>query len=295
MKRLKTIASAIALAVIASVGAQAQILYKVEKSGSDKVSYLLGTHHFAPVAVIDSISELPKILEDVDCLYGEIDMEQMKDPSVMMGMQQKLVAPADSTLDKVLTATQLDSLKQVWDKYTGGAAPLEMMYMVKPAVITTQLSALMVQKVLPEINPMEGIDMTMQNRARDLGKKVGGLETFDFQVDMLYDRPVSEQAKELVKIISDVPAEERKALDLSNAYLNHDIDKILSMMTDMEKEDPESCERMIYSRNDNWVTKLSEEMPERSVMVVVGAAHLAGDRGVIAGLRNAGFNVTAVK
>ena len=112
---------------------------------------------------------------------------------------------------------------------------------------------------------------------------------------MLYDRPVSEQAKELVKIISDVPAEERKALDLSNAYLNHDIDKILSMMTDMEKEDPESCERMIYSRNDNWVTKLSEEMPERSVMVVVGAAHLAGDRGVIAGLRNAGFNVTAVK
>ena len=84
-------------------------------------------------------------------------------------------------------------------------------------------------------------------------------------------------------------------MDLSNAYLNHDIDKILSMMTDMEKEDPESCERMIYSRNDNWVTKLSEEMPERSVMVVVGAAHLAGDRGVIAGLRNAGFNVTAVK
>ena len=52
---------------------------------------------------------------------------------------------------------------------------------------------------------------------------------------------------------------------------------------------------MIYSRNDNWVEKLSKEMPADSLMVVVGAGHLPGDRGVIAGLRKAGFTVTPVK
>lgn len=295
MKRFKTIVATLALAMVAGISSQAQILYKVEKSGSDKVSYVLGTHHFAPVAVIDSITELNDILKGIDRLYGEIEMSKMTDPAVMMGMQQKLMAPSDSTLDKVLSAPQLDSLKTVWNDLTGGAAPLEMMYMMKPALISTQIAALLTQKALPEINPMEGIDMTMQKRAGELGKPVGGLETLEFQTDMLYNTPINEQAEDLMEMISDVKGEEKKAVEVSKAYLNHDIDKILQLMVEMEKKDEAACEKMIYSRNDNWIKQLSEEMPKESLMVVVGAAHLAGDRGVIAGLRKAGFKVTAVK
>ena len=294
MKGLKALATAMTLALGFGISANAQILYKVEKKGSDKVSYLLGTHHFAPLSVVDSIEQLPSILKDIDRLYGEIDMAQMKDPAVMMGMQQMLMAPADSTLDKVLTAPQLDSLRTVWNEYTGGAMPIENMYMVKPSVISTQLAAMMTQKIFPELNALEGIDMTMPDRAHEFGKPVGGLETMQFQMDMLYNRPVSEQAKGLMKTVSDVKGEEERALKLSKAYLNHDIDAILDMMVMMEGDDKEATERMIYSRNDNWVEKLSKEMPAESLMVVVGAGHLPGDRGVIAGLRKAGFTVTTV-
>lgn len=295
MKGFKALAVTLAVALGFGISAQAQILYKVEKAGSDKVSYLLGTHHFAPLSVVDSIEQLPSILKSIDRLYGEIDMAQMKDPAVMMGMQQMLMAPADSTLDKVLTAPQLDSLKTVWNEYTGGAAPLEGMYIVKPAMISTQLAALMTQKIFPELNALEGIDMTMQNRAHELGKPVGGLETMQFQMDMLYNRPVSEQAKGLMKTISDVRGEEERAVRLSKAYLNHDIDAILDMMLTMEGDDKDAAERMIYSRNDNWVARLAKEMPAESIMVVVGAGHLPGDRGVIEGLRKAGFTVTPIK
>lgn len=293
MKTFKTFALAIAL-ILGFASANAQILYKVEKPGSDKVSYLLGTHHFAPLAVVDSITELPGILAGIDRLYGELDMQQMNDPAVMTGMQQVLVAPADSTLDKALDPQQLQTLESAWNTLTGGAAPLQMMYPMKPAVVSTQIAAILTQKVFPELNPLEGIDMTMQTRARELGKPVGGLETMEFQMDMLYGRPVAEQAEELMKTVSDLEKVEKESVELSKAYLAHDIDSILRIMEEGD-DDPAMTERMIFSRNDNWVKILSKEMPQESLMVVVGAGHLPGKRGVIEGLRSAGFTVTPVK
>lgn len=293
MKTFKTFALAIAL-ILGFASANAQILYKVEKPGSDKVSYLLGTHHFAPLAVVDSIAELPGILAGIDRLYGELDMQQMNDPAVMTGMQQVLVAPADSTLDKALDPQQLQTLESAWNTLTGGAAPLQMMYPMKPAVVSTQIAAILTQKVFPELNPLEGIDMTMQTRARELGKPVGGLETMEFQMDMLYGRPVAEQAEELMKTVSDLDKVEKESVELSKAYLAHDIDSILRIMEEGD-DDPAMTERMIFSRNDNWVKILSKEMPQESLMVVVGAGHLPGKRGVIEGLRSAGFTVTPVK
>ncbi len=295
MNKIKAFVAAVAVILGFASATQAQILYKVEKPGCDKTSYLLGTHHFAPLAVLDSIAELPGILKSIDHLYGEIDMAQMKDPSLMMKYQSYLMAPADSTLDKVLTPAQLDSVRVVWNEYTGGSAPLEMMYVMKPSVISTQLAALMAQKVLPELNPMEGIDMTMQTRAAELGKPIGGLETMEFQMNLLYDSPISKQVKTLMEYASNVAEEQSKAIELSEAYLNHNISRILDIMLEMENEDADAAERLIYSRNDNWVKQLTEKMPAESLMVVVGAGHLPGNRGVIAGLRKAGFSVTPVK
>ncbi len=291
----KTVLLAALAAMFLSTNADAQILYKVEKQGSDKVSYILGTHHFAPLKVVDEIKALPSIMQGVDKLYGEIEMAQMADPSKLMAMQQSFIAPADSTLDKLFTAEQLDSISKVWEDYTGGQAPLQMLYGMKPSVLSTQLAALRVQRILPELNPMEGIDMTMQNRAAELGKPVAGLETMEFQIDMLYNQPIAEQAESLIKSIREEGTEAEKTKKISDAYLAHDIQAIYDEMLEADSDEPGMLERMIYSRNDNWVKILSEEMPSEALMVVVGAGHLPGERGVLEGLRKAGFTITPVE
>ena len=98
-----------------------------------------------------------------------------------------------------------------------------------------------------------------------------------------------------MKTVSEKDDVESKSIALSKAYAAHDIDKILELMLVMEADDPQAAERMIYARNDSWVKQLAAEMPEEGIMVVVGAGHLPGDRGVIAGLRKAGFTVTPMK
>lgn len=295
MKILKifTVLAVIAFGFSSSV--QAQIFYKVEKPGSDKISYILGTHHFAPLSVVDSISEMPAILESVDKLYGEIDMSQMTDPGVMMGMQKYLIAPADSTLDNLLTPAQVDSVRVVWDEYTGGAMPFDMMKMMKPAMLSTTLAAAMAQKALPSINALEGIDMTMQNRARQLGKPVEGLETMEFQMNMLYGQPINKQIDTLMETVRTANEEQTSAIELTEAYLAHNLDKILDLMIKAENNDPVMIEQMIYGRNANWVEQLLDLLPQQSLMVVVGAGHLPGERGVLEGLRKAGYNVTPIR
>ncbi|MDE6811677.1 MAG: TraB/GumN family protein [Muribaculaceae bacterium] len=271
----------------------AQILYKVEKNGSEKKSYILGTHHFAPLAVIDSISQLPDIINSIDKFYGEMDMSIMADPIAMTGMQKYLMAPADSTLDKVLNEDQLSKLSIALNTLTGTTVPIEMMYGVKPAVLSTQIAALLSQKVFPELNPMEGLDNTLQNRAKACGKKVEGLESLEFQMDILYNRPIAKQAEELMESIEDLETVVTQSKTICNAYLNHDLDTILKLMEE-EKDDIKEMERLIYSRNANWVKILSEEMPESSLMIVVGAGHLPGGKGILEGLRSKGFTVTPI-
>jgi len=284
-------AAAIVAAILSPAKASAQIFYKVEKPGDSHVSYILGTHHFAPVSMLDSIAGLNDALNNIDKLYGELDMEKMTDPSTIMSMQQFMMAPADSTLDKVLTPVQLDSVNTVWKDLTKGQMPLEMLYPMKPSALSTQIAALLATQVFPELVGMEGIDKTMQDRAKKLGKKIDGLETIEFQLNTLMGNPISEQAADLMEMIGDIDSEIENTRSLSEAYVAHDIVRMEKLMED-ENDSPEDLERLIYGRNDNWAARLVKELPSESIMVVVGAGHLPGERGLLTQLRKAGFTVT---
>lgn len=295
MKILRILVGVVAFCFGLQSFVNAQIFYKIEKDGNDKTSYILGTHHLAPLSVVDSIAELPEIMKKIDKLYGEVDMRQMTDPAMMMSMQKMMIAPSDSTIEKLLTPVQLDSVRMVWNEYIGNLAPFDMVKIMKPAILSAQLAAAMSLKSLPEINPLEGIDITMQNRAREAGKIVEGLESLDFQMQMIYGTPIESQIESLMEMIRKSDVEGSRSEELNNAYLSHDIDKILELMLEAEYDDPEAAERLIYKRNDNWVKILVEEMPETSLMIVVGAGHLPGERGVLHGLRSAGYKVTPIK
>lgn len=295
--KLKSLAvAACAVLALGSFSAKAQLLWKVEKPGSDKVSYLLGTHHFAPVEILDSIKGLDKALASVDKLYGEIDMNLMNNPAELMKFQGLLMAPADSTLDKILTPAELDSVNVVWTRVTGGQMPLSMMYDMKPATLTNSMVAALMAERFPEKDMTQpGIDQLMQNRAKELGKEVAGLESMDFQMNMLFGVPIAKQKEDLMEAVSEGGATTiEKTMEITEAYLKRDLNAVGKMMTDPETMSPQEADHMIFDRNDNWIAILKDEMMQHPVMVVVGAGHLPAERGVIEQLRKAGYTVTPI-
>ena len=287
---MKRITLALA-ALIITIGANAQLLWKISGNGLTKPSYLFGTHHVAPLSVIDSVPGLMDALAAADVLYGEVDMEKMTDGATQMKMAQKMMAPADSTLSKVLSAEELAAIDNLFKEnglpYT--TAQLEVM---KPAAVSNIITLIMAQKANPGFNPNAQIDMMMQQRAKEKGKEVKGLETIDSQLDILFGSPISEQAKSLMETVNDPGKSMKAAVAMTNAYLAGNLAELDRMMHDPEiGMDAAEADRLINRRNGAWVEFMIGVLPTASIIAVVGAGHLPGDKGVINLLRKAGYKV----
>ena len=273
------------------------LLWKVTGNNLSKPTYIVGSHHFIPATMIDSISGLRDAIAAADVVYGEIEAEKLTSPEAMKLMMEMSAAPADSTLDKVLTPEQMSQLDNVLAKYAGMPGLAAQLTPMKPALVSTQITVMQTSKAIPGLNLMaEQFDTGVMNYGKSLGKPVRGLETLESQMNLLLGASIASQADDLVKAVE----LDDKSCDmikrLTDAYMAGDIELMLTLMTDAEiGASPEEMERTIYSRNRDWVAQLKALMPKESLMVVVGSGHLPGDEGMINLLRKAGYTVEPVK
>lgn len=291
---MKRIATLVAGALVAVLGANAQILWKVEGNNLDKPSYILGTHHTAPADMLSRINGFNEALDDVEAVYGEINMADMNAMEMQQKMMAHIMAPADSTLSKLFTPEQLDSVGALLSSYVG--QPVDMMQMdpMKPVMVTTQLVLLQSIKAFPGFNPAVQLDATVQNMGKAGGKKVDGLETLEFQMSVLYDTPLREQADDLMESVRNDSTSVVKAGRLAEAYTSGDLAKIDELMHDSDEMTPAKLERLLLQRNRDWAEKLPAIMKEQPAMIVVGCGHLPGKEGVIELLRAQGYTLTPV-
>ncbi len=285
----------LALLLTGLFSARAQVFYKIEGNGLEKPSYILGTHHLAPLSSLDSIASLQEAFSQTEQVVGEIDMtiDQM---TLGLKMQGYMVAPSDSTLSTILdpeTYSRISEEFRQWAPMEGMELP--MLDTFKPQVITTMVAVGMVQREMPGYNPLEQLDSYFQLQGREAGHKIVPLETPEQQAELLYSStPITEQAKALVEMLDDPKKQMDNVRLLNEAYLAHDINTLLEITRD-EDASPEFMERLLNERNANWLKILPEIMAESPAFIVVGALHLPGEHGVLEGLRQAGYTVTSAE
>lgn len=294
MKAIARIAAAAALMLL-PCAAQGQLLWKVTGKNAKGTTYIFGTHHIAPVSLLDSVAGFHDALAGADALYGEVEMSDLTTPDKQMEMVSKyLAAPADSTLSKVLPAAQLDSLNNLLSELSGGMANATMLDGMKPAVAAMNLAVMESLKYFPDFNPAEQLDALIQAQAQKLGKPVKGLETVEDQMNLLYMKPISTQAEELMNEVREYDAEGIKSKKLAQGYLTQDYKAIEQLFEEEIKEDPEKFAEMMFDRNDRWMKNILAQLPKEQMFICVGAGHLITDRGLIEQLRKAGYTVTPV-
>jgi uncharacterized protein YbaP (TraB family) len=83
---------------------------------------------------------------------------------------------------------------------------------------------------------------------------------------------------------------------LMQLYDSENIEGMESLMQkDINLTTSKHKDKMLDNRNKNWIPKIEEFSKVQPTFYGVGAAHLAGENGVIKLLRKAGYTVTAVK
>lgn len=292
---MKLFKSAIAsLLLICALPASAQVLYKVEGNGLKEPSYVFGTHHLAPLSIVETFGATAPFNEATQ-VVGEIDMT--KNPmELQMAMQPHMMAPADSTLTKVLPADEFAALNEEFKKWAPmQGMELAMLDPMKPMVVTTMVTVGITADAIPDFNPNEQLDTWFQTTGAANGKKIVPLETVDQQASLLFDfTPISVQAEALVEMLKDPQKSVDSAKKLTEAYMNQDLAAMLEL-SEKDDEHPEFMEALLDKRNADWLTKLPTIFNDGSTFVAVGALHLAGDKGIIEGLRKLGYTVTPVK
>ena len=293
MKRFLTLL----LVIATTLGAQAQLLWKVSGNGLDKPSYLFGTYHLASLGIKDSIAALPQVQQDVQQVYGEVIMADMMKPETLMKMQQQMMLPADTTLRGLFTPEEFTVVTQAVTEYL--KVDITLLDRMKPAALFQQLTVLFYVKHTPGYNPQEQLDASFQQDATKAGKKVGGLETVQSQLDILFNKPLRRQAEDLYCFLSDPAKAERQAKEVIAAYAAQDLDTVLRLMEEKEgtkcDPTPEEMAQLLYDRNHNWVGQMPDIMQTASTLFVIGAGHLPGEQGLVKLLQGKGYTVEPMK
>ena len=294
MKRLSLILAVLTVAL----ASQAQLLWKVSGNDLGRPSYIFGTHHMAPASMIDQIAGINAAIDGCDIVVGEVEKDSLMSQESQMKMARFMIAPTDSTLDKLYTPAEYAEIEKVFNKYFGSmGVKLAQMNSLKPNAISTQLQAMQSIKYFPNFDATNLIDVAIQERANEAGRPSVGLESLQEQIDLLFNSPLTEQAQGLLEACHQDEFFQVQSLALAEAYMHQDLDKLLAVMTDatMGGDSDEEMESLIYSRNRDWVEKLVKMMPERACLVCVGAGHLPGAQGLLQLLRDKGYTVEPVK
>lgn len=294
MKKL----SILLLLVGFALSAHAQLLWKVSGKGLEKPSYIFGTYHLSPLGIKDSIAAMPQAMNETTQVYGEVVMADMMTPAFMQSVQQQMMMPKDSTLKSLLSPEQYELAGKVIKENM--MVDIAMLAQLKPAAITQQLVVLLYMKHTPGFNPQEQLDTYFQQQAQQQGKKVGGLETAQSQIDILFNsQSLKRQADLLYCAVSDIDKAIEQSKRLIKSYQSQNLDEVLSLM---EERDGNSCdplpgemEALLDNRNIAWVGKIPAIMTQAPTLFVVGAGHLPGTNGVLNLLKKQGYTVEPMK
>ena len=281
--------------------ANAQLLYKISGNGLKKPSYIVGTYHLAPASFADEIKGMSDAFAAVEQVYGEVDMLDAQ--AAQMATMQAMMLPEGKYVSDMFSEQEMERINAYVRSNMGMDLnhPMlrEQLGRMRPSVLAMQLGLLQFIKITPNFNPSALIDDHFQKEARKAGKSVGGFETTEFQIELLYGEATDEEEREaLLRLVDDNEAMIAEMQAMTDAYFSFDMKSIeritLNSLTTGEMT-PEEFREMITDRNHNWVEMMPAIMEAKPTLFVVGAGHLPGDEGVLELLRAEGYKVKAVK
>ena len=265
------------------------LLWKISGNGLEKPSYLFGTIHMLCEEDAVLSDSLKKFIHRCDNVYLEIQMDNIME---MLGVLSQMKMNDDTTLADLLNKEDYEKVKKYFED-KGSLLPFSMLETMKPILAASTLEG----SSMPCGTPV-AMEQLIMDEAKNSGKSIKGLETMAYQASILDSIPYKVQAMQLVNYIDSANKgvdEDKEFNELMEAYKSQDLEKLEKLMKESEIGMNNYANVLLYNRNRNWVKKLKNLLPGKSLVIAVGAGHLPGENGVISLLRKEGYTVMPVK
>ncbi|MFP9099710.1 TraB/GumN family protein [Flavobacterium sp. RHBU_24] len=282
---MKKIIFAVSTLLISAIGFSQKLdnalLWKISGNGLIKPSYLFGTMHITCDATLEA--NVLAALDATGQLYLEVKMD---DPALQAKMMQGALMKDGQKMSQLAAPEDFELVNKFLNENIG--MPATLLDAFKPGLI----SMMIVPKALD--CPAESVEMNLMSISTEQGEEMFGLETIEYQLAIFDAIPYKEQMDELVKMAKEGMGEQIKAnKELNAIYKSKDLNAISDYIA--KEDEIAHSDIMLEGRNKNWIPTIEEAAKAKATFFGIGAAHLAGDKGVIMLLRKKGYKVEAVK
>lgn len=263
------------------------LLWEISGNNLEKASYLFGTIHLACEGDVELRPEIQAAFDASENLILEMAMD---DPALMTKIMQASISTDGKTISEKLgkdLAVKVDLL--LLEKMGTGLNSFDQLNL---PTFSAQMSLLSLDC------PMAlGYDMMLTLEAQRLKKEIVGLESIEKQIEILFAQSDEEAIQTIQYIVDNLDEFILETQQLMELYQQQNIQEMYNF-TKRAFDDPKypsgNIEKFLDERNQNWIPIIEKHIQSRPSFIAVGAAHLAGEQGVIQLLRNQGFTVTAL-
>lgn len=257
----------------------------------DTTIYLFGTIHLLPPNYTWRTPRLEQAVQRSNSLVVETLVDE-KNPAALLGELMRLgLSPG---LPPLLQRVAPDKRAALQAAVASSGVPMQALDRMETwaaafTLIGTQFRSLGLQGD-------QGVETILRQSFNAAGKPIGQLETNAEQLSFFDALPADAQLKLLEGAI-ERPDEVRKQFnDMLAAWARGDVAAIgRTFNTEMEGS-PALMDSLLRRRNANWARWVEQRLAQPgTVMVAVGAGHLAGDASVQAMLQQRGLKVTRIQ
>ena len=299
----KTILSVISFFVVLS--ANAQLLFRISGNGLKEPSYILGTIHYLPGSLLDSIPEYLKAESQCQQMY----VEQKPSATTMVislgepngkQVQQEVDYPDGKNIFDVIDEESAAILVEKYKEYMHinlSDTTWKSLWKITPFEFQNHFTS----RFLVQYRNKGIMDMELMKRVQERGWNVGQLDDEKMKLNDLADsqeklpQTIEEQADSLMAFLKDYEGRKQQIVKDFETTYNYwrtgDYEGFVSHHIQNVNRFP----RLHRDRNEKWLPRMMAAMHEKPTMFVFGSAHLIGEHGIIQMLRAIGYEVEQVK
>ncbi|MGV3512083.1 MAG: TraB/GumN family protein [Novosphingobium sp.] len=260
-------------------------LWKV--ADADTTIYLFGTIHALPKGLAWLDGPVAQALDGSAELVTEI-------PEVPAAEQQKSVMAVGLLKGETLRSLMNDADRAAYEALlTKMKIPAEAFDPLEPWLAGITIGVM--PYAMAGYGAESGVEAVLRKAAVAKGKKLGALETVDFQLGLFDQLPREAQLKFLGEAVRDFDKSFAIIGTMTDEWGSGDPEGLGKLMNE-NMDDPELADALLYQRNRNWALWIRKRLDQPgTVFIAVGAGHLAGANSVQDVLKQQGVASTRVQ
>lgn len=274
------------LCCLVTLSAQAETsVWKVAKG--DDYLYIGGTIHLLSKADFPLPEGFSTAYQDSDMVVLETDMAALQSTDYQRRILEETSYSGGDSIIGHLSDDTIRSLKAYLDERGIPAAP---MFRLKPGMLSMTLSVVEIQRLgLTEA----GVDHYFHRQALNDGKTLRYLESPDEQIRFLVDMGKGQEDEIIRHTLLEMKELPHYLDAMRSAWRSGDMEKLETAGLDTwSNEFPEVYATLVTDRNRNWVPEIERLLQTSDTeLVLFGALHLVGKEGVLALLKDRGYQV----